>query len=138
MSSHYQLCLKADGLAALASLDQILYVTQADPFPATYLPYTKIVEQDNLGHNIKAGLPTAHWHWEALSQPDIDALLAYEGEVYVRTEKREGVIRKFAIFEAYMQEPVIGDPILPENGVPDYPQKRGPIDIDFIALVEQP
>lgn len=133
--SHFQLCLKASGVAALTDIDVLLDNTKTDPFPALYQPYSEISGQDNLGHNIKSGDPVAHWHWEWLSQPDIDTLMGFEGNVYVRTEKREGLIRKFAVFDAYMQEPQIGEPILPENGIPFYPQRRGPVDVDFIGLV---
>lgn len=134
--SHFQLCKKSDGVGALADLCDILYVTQADPWPVTYFPYSEISGQDNLGHNIKSGDPLGHWHWDWLSQPDVDALLGYEGEVYVRTEKRRGTIRNFVTFDAYMQEPQIGEPILATNGKPFFPQARGPIDVDFILLSE--
>lgn len=135
--SHFQLATSSAGIAGLTDLDVLLDNTGADPWPVSYQPYTEVVAADNLGHNIKAGLPVAHWHWDWLSQPDIDVLLGYEGNVYVRTEKITGRIRAFAVFAGYMQEPQIGDAILPDGGIPFFPQRRGPVDVDFIALVEQ-
>lgn len=135
--SHYQLCLKSNGVGALADLCDILTQTQADPWPVLYLPYAELVGDDNLGRHIKAGPPTAHWHWDWLAQPDVDALLDYsDKDVYVRTEKRDGTIRDFQVFDAYMQEPTLGEPILPQNGVPALGQCRGPIDVDFILNAE--
>lgn len=136
--SHYQLGVLSSFCTTMVPLDQILFESRADPFPATYQPYTEISGQDNLGHNIKSGDPSAHWHFEWLSQPDLDRLMAYEGYVCVRTEVRTGLIRKFEVFQAYMQEPQIGEPIMPEGGVPFHPQMRGPVDVDFIEMTLMP
>lgn len=136
--SHFQLGTLTVGCSGMQDLDAILYESQADPSPVTYQPYTEVSGQDNLGHNIKSGNPVAHWHFEWLSQPDVSRLMAYEGYVCVRTEVRTGTIREFKTFYGYMQEPEIGEPILPEGGVPFHPQARGPIDVDFISLILVP
>lgn len=133
--SHYQLGALSSFCTTMVPLDEILFESQADPFPATYQPYTEISGQDNLGINIKSGDPVIHWHFEWLPQPDVVRLMAYEGWVCVRTEVRNGLIRAFATFQAYMQELQIGEPILPEGGMPFHPQIRGPIDADFISAV---
>lgn len=136
--SHFGLCLQSEGIAALHDLCDVLDNTKADPFPVLYQPYTAIVEDDNIGLPIKAGLPLPTWHYDWLSQPDVDTLLGYDGQqVYVRTEKHTGQIKSFATFLAYCVITSIGEPILTDGGIPFLPQRRGPIDIEYRAAVEQ-
>ncbi len=137
MSSHLKLAKRADGVAALMPIDEILFNTRAEPFPVNYQPWTDASTDDNLGRPNRTGFPLGRWHFEWLSQPDVDTLLGYEGEVYVRTEKRTGLIRELKNFAADLVITDLGDPILPENGVPEYPQRRGPIEVEHRNMVEQ-
>lgn len=135
--SHLRLCKKSDGVANLVDIDVLLDTAKADPHPVTYQPWTDVPGDDNLGAPIRAGYPLARWHWDWLPQPDVDILLGYEGSVYVRTDKRTGTIREHATFEATLVISDIGEPIRFENGIPDVPQARGPVDVEFRMLVEQ-
>lgn len=135
--SHFQLCKQSDGLAAITDIAVLFDNTQADPFPVTYQPWTDVPADDNLGRPIRAGLPLARWHYDWLSQPDVDVLLDLEGPVYVRTEKRIGRIRAFAIFAADLVVTDIGEPLLSEGGTSFLPQRRGPIEIEYRNGVEQ-
>lgn len=133
--SHFQLATYASGTAGLKPLEEVLYHTQTDPFPATYQGWTDVPGDDNLGRPIRAGYPFATWHWEWLSQRDVDTLLGYEGQVYFRTEIRSGQIRSFGYFSADLVVTDIGEPVAPANGPPFYPQPRGPIECEFRNLV---
>lgn len=137
--SHYRLGTYAAGLAAIKSIDDIVV---AEPYPITYLEYTEVVDVDNLGIPIEAGLPRASWHWDWLPQADLEALATLcpgaSVAVYVRTRQNIGVRYQYQIFTATMLRPRVGDMIQSEAGEPYYPQRRGPVDIDFINLVVVP
>lgn len=140
--SHYRLTTQALGVNTLADIDAILDFTKTDPYPVMYQEYTDVLEQDNLGIPIEAGLPRASWHWDWLPQTDIVALFGICPDasipVYVRTRKNTGLRYDYVIFTATMLRPRIGDMILPETGEPFFPQRRGPVDVDFINLVAVP
>lgn len=140
--SHYRLTTQALGVGTLTAVDVLLPLTQADPYPVSYQEFAEVVDNDNLGIPIEAGLPRASWHWDWLPQADIQALLdicpSTSAAVYLRTRENSGLDYTFAIFTATMLRPRIGDPILSEFGPPIYPLPRGPVDVDFISLVLVP
>lgn len=140
--SHYRLTTQALGINTLADIDVILELTKTDPYPVIYQEFTDTVDNDNLGIPIEAGLPRASWHWDWLPQVDIVALQGIcsgaSAAVYVRTRKNTGLKYDYVIFTATMLRPRIGDMILAEHGEPFYPQRRGPVDVDFINLVVVP
>lgn len=133
--SHFGICKYADGLAALARLEEVVFEAETDPL-STYQPYTDTPGTNTLGVPIKAGLPVASWAWDWLPQADAARLADYEGSVYLRTDTREGGIRKFKTFSGTMLELERGDHIISTTGIPFFKQCTGPIAARFVNLVE--
>lgn len=97
------------------------------PFPATYLPYTRIVGQNGQGGPIYMGPPTLTWHWNLMLKEWYNFFLSLLGSnlsatVNLRTKLETG---EFQEFTAVMWFP---------TSTPARGQQRSNVDIKFTQL----
>mgnify|MGYP001236361279 CR=1 FL=1 len=124
MGTTYQLCHYSDTVSGLANIITIVDDVAATPFPATFTPYTAIVGTGLNLATIKQGLPMATWHWDFLTQADYNALMHFEGEVFICTRTDQGT------FANYSGTMVMGGVPNPRMG-----KLRDSVDVSFYNLV---
>ncbi|CAG0948030.1 hypothetical protein ANRL1_04843 [Anaerolineae bacterium] len=125
MSNTFRIATLAQGVAGLTDVREI-FSESIQPFPAPFQNYAEIVGNDLNSAPIKLGLPVCHWHFEWLYRDDYALLAAYEGTVYIETDKGAGV---FGVYLAVMGIPKEPEPL--QGGT------CGPVDIEFTMMEAQ-
>jgi len=125
MPNTFQLATLAQGVAGLRDVTELIE-GGVTPMPHTYQAYSEIVGTDLTGAPIKAGLPKATWRWDWLSRADYALLKAYEGAVYLGTNRGDDT---FGVFQAILT--------IPKEPEPLTGRMCGPVDLEFVMLAEQ-